>query len=133
MLFKENRGLEVKKADQERMLDILISQNFIEVKFYPLYSSSYVKAYLESPLGLYLIERKQLGSTIAMINIKDLKDIDIVNLSKKAQDEIMERYQNRENEIKEKINALQKQSIELQLKLYEQMNIKETIKIMEDK
>lgn len=110
---------------------MLISQNFIGIRPNKGYSSSYVKEYLESPLGIYLIESKQLGSTITMLNIKDLKDIDIVTLSIEKQDEIMAKYIKEEEEIKEKIKKLEDESKELKWKLYKQMGIEKTIEIME--
>jgi type I restriction enzyme M protein len=110
---------------------LLISQNFIGVRLNKGYSSRFVKEYLESPLGMYLIESKQLGSTITMLNTKDLKDIDIVILPNQIQDEIMEQYQTKEEEIKEKIKALEKEAKELQVELYKQMGIEKTIEIME--
>ena len=85
---------------------LLISQNFIGIRPNKGYSPSYLKEYLESPLGIYLIESKQLGSTITMLNIKDLKDIEIVTLPVEKQDEIMMNYIREATEIKEKMETL---------------------------
>jgi ribosome-binding factor A len=43
----------------------------------------------------------------------------------------MEQYQTKEEEIKEKIKALEKEAKELQVELYKQMGIEKTIEIME--
>lgn len=111
---------------------LLISQNFIGIRPNNGYSPSYLKEYLESPLGIYLIESKQLGSTITMLNIKDLKDIEIVTLPVEKQDEIMMNYIREATEIKEKMETLENQARELKIELYKQMKIEKTIEMMEE-
>ncbi len=111
---------------------LLISQNFIGIRPNKGYSPSYLKEYLESPLGIYLIESKQLGSTITMLNIKDLKDIEIVTLPVEIQDEIMMNYIREATEIKEKMETLENQARELKIELYKQMKIEKTLEMMEE-
>ncbi len=111
---------------------LLISQNFIGIRPNKGYSPSYLKEYLESPLGIYLIESKQLGSTITMLNIKDLKDIEIVTLPVEKQDEIMINYIREATEIKEKMETLENQARELKIELYKQMKIEKTLEMMEE-
>lgn len=111
---------------------LLISQNFIGIRPNKGYSPSYLKEYLESPLGIYLIESKQLGSTITMLNIKDLKDIEIVTLPVEKQDEIMMNYIREATEIKEKMETLENQARELKIELYKQMKIEKTLEMMEE-
>lgn len=113
-------------------MPLLISQNFIGIRPNKGYSPSYLKEYLESPLGIYLIESKQLGSTITMLNIKDLKDMEIVALPVEKQDEIMMNYIREASEIKDKIKTLENQSKKLKIELYKQMKIEKTLEMMEE-
>lgn len=110
---------------------LLISQNFIGIRLNKEYSPSFIKEYLESPLGKYLISNKQLGSTVTMLNARDLKDIDIITIPKIVQDEMMKKYQSKQKRIKEKIKELEQQALDLQIELYREMDIKKTIQIME--
>jgi type I restriction enzyme M protein len=110
---------------------LLISQNFIGIRLNKEYSPNFIKEYLESPLGKYLISNKQLGSTVTMLNARDLKDIDIITIPKIVQDEMMKKYQSKQKRIKEKIKELEQQALDLQIELYREMDIKKTIQIME--
>jgi type I restriction enzyme M protein len=110
---------------------LLISQNFIGIRLNKEYSPNFIKEYLESPLGKYLISNKQLGSTVTMLNARDLKDIDIITIHKIVQDEMMKKYQSKQKRIKEKIKELEQQALDLQIELYREMDIKKTIQIME--
>ena len=92
------------------------------------YSPSFIKEYLESPLGKYLISNKQLGSTVTMLNARDLKDIDIITIPKIVQDEMMKKYQSKQKRIKEKIKELEQQALDLQIELYREMDIKKQSK-----
>ncbi len=55
--------------------DVLILQNFIGIKLKYGNNSQYIKEFLQSPIGEYLIEGRKTGTAVAMINPKDLKEV----------------------------------------------------------
>ena len=110
---------------------LLISQNFIGIRPNDSNSSLFVKAYLESPLGQYLIQSKQLGSTITMLNLKDLQEIDIVDMPFKEQQLLMNRYREQQEQLRKQILMLEAKMKQNQLTLYKDMGIDETFTIKE--
>ena len=63
---------------------------------------------LRSPLGQMLLEQLVVGSTIPMIRIKDLLEMNVLLLSKEASSAVVEAF-NREIEIQKKIDKLKEQ------------------------
>lgn len=110
--------------------DILISQNFIGVRVKSSYNPQYIKEFLESPIGEYLIESRKTGTAVAMINPKDLKEVPIVDMVLQDQDKIMSKYNEEEQELQRKMNEIRKSMDELKFKLYKDMNLEDTFKIM---
>ena len=110
--------------------NILISQNFIGIRLKSKYNSKYVKEFLESPIGEYLIESRKTGTAVAMINPKDLKEIPLVDMDLEKQNEIIDEYMEKERNLKRKMNELQAEMDNLKLDLYDKMNIKEVFEIM---
>lgn len=110
--------------------NILISQNFIGIRLKSKYNSKYVKEFLESPIGEYLIESRKTGTAVAMINPKDLKEIPLVDMDLEKQNEIIDEYMDKERNLRRKMNELQAEMDNLKLDLYDKMNIKEVFEIM---
>ena len=106
--------------------NILISQNFIGIKLKSNYNPQYIKAFLESPIGEYLIDSKKTGTAVAMINPKDLKDIPLVNMSLENQNQMISKYIKEEEELRLKIKKVEQELENLKIQLYDKMNIKET-------
>lgn len=110
--------------------DILISQNFIGIKLKQGNNPQYIKEFLESPLGEYLIESRKTGTAVAMINTKDLKEVPLVYMDSERQNKIMNQYRNSEKELKAQMEELQAKIDSLKFDLYDKMNIKDIFEIM---
>ena len=126
-----NRGVTTKigivpKCDKK----ILISQNFIGFRLKGKDNSNYIKRYLESPLGEYLISNKQSGTATAALNIKDLEDIPVMLVKEDEQREIIEVYENEKKEIELKIEELNKKLIDIKLNLYKDMEVLDTFEVL---
>lgn len=110
--------------------NILISQNFIGIRFKSGNNPQYIKEFLESPIGQYLIERKKTGTSVSMINPKDLKQLPIVNMPIEEQNQIINDYRKKEIILKKEMEILQAKIDNLKLDLYDKMNIKDSFIIM---
>ncbi|UZT06197.1 N-6 DNA methylase [Clostridium sp. LQ25] len=106
--------------------NVLISQNFIGLRLKHGINVEYVKEFLQSPLGQYLIDSKKSGTVIATINIKELKQLPIFLKESQEQEEIISKYKKEENDIITQIEELEKQLKQLKVKLYQDMEIKNT-------
>ena len=110
--------------------DMLISQNFVGVRLNKEFSAQYIKEYLESPLGEFLLQRKKTGTSIKMISMKDLQETPLVINDKSYQDKIMEEYVKREKELKEELLSIQEKLSSLKTELYDKMEINNIVEIV---
>ena len=110
--------------------DVLISQNFIGIRVKSSYNPEYIKEFLESPIGEYLIDSRKTGTAVAMINVKDLKEIPIVEMSLEEQNKIIDEYIEKEKRLKKEMEELQYRLKNLKFDLYDKMTIKDTFNII---
>ena len=110
--------------------DVLISQNFIGIRVKSSYNPEYIKEFLESPIGEYLIDSRKTGTAVAMINVKDLKEIPIVEMSLEDQNKIIDEYIEKEKRLKKEMEELQYRLKNLKFDLYDKMTIKDTFNII---
>ncbi len=110
--------------------NILISQNFIGIRLKSNYNPEYVKEFLESPIGEYLIATRKSGTAVAMINPKDLKEVPLVDMDIENQNIIINNYREQERALKEQMERLQMEIDNLKFDLYDKMNIKDFFEIL---
>lgn len=111
--------------------DILISQNFIGIRLKSNYNPEYIKEFLESPIGEYLIDSRKTGTAVSMINVKDLKEIPVVEMDLKKQDEIINNYNEEEKELQKKMDELKEAMNKLKFKLYKEMDLEDIFEIID--
>ncbi|MBW9173385.1 N-6 DNA methylase [Clostridium estertheticum] len=104
---------------------VLLSQNFIGIRIRWDNSPEYIKEFLESPLGQFLIASKQAGTSIITLNPKDLKQIPVVLLSIEEQLSTIKTYKDQEIKLRNEIVHLQNKIKEIKLDLYAGMGIRE--------
>lgn len=109
---------------------VLLSQNFIGIRIRTGNSPEYVKEFLESPLGQFLIGSKQAGTSVMSLNPKDLKQIPIALLPIGEQINTIKAYKEQYMELRKEIEHLQGKLKELKLELYGKMGISNTFKIL---
>lgn len=71
---------------------VIASANIIVIRFKEVIDSYYAKIFLESPLGITLIQSFQRGTTVMNLNPSDVSEIEIPLLSKERQKELSDRY-----------------------------------------
>ncbi|WP_308780160.1 N-6 DNA methylase [uncultured Clostridium sp.] len=125
-----NRGTTKICIIPEHEEDILISQNFIGIRLKSNYNPEYVKEFLESPIGEYLIATRKSGTAVAMINPKDLKEVPLVDMDIENQNIIINNYREQERVLKEQMLEIQRKIDNLKFDLYDKMNIKDIFEVL---
>lgn len=125
-----NRGHSIKIAVvPEHEGDIILSHNFIGIRASNRLDPYYLKAFLESPLGMYYLTKNQVGTNILTINPKDLKDIPIKLLEINEQQELGQSFLRVEQEYIEKIKQAESERTDQILKLYGKMGIRNSFEM----
>lgn len=109
---------------------VLISHNFIGIRLNQSIDPFYLKTFLESPVGQYLLLSKQVGTNVTILSIKDLEDIPVPMLPLSEQQEMMKSYLQEQERIDQRIKQLQQQQHETKLKLYEKMGIRSAFEVI---
>lgn len=120
------RGSSLKVAvvpvDDERLL---LSQNFIGIRCNEDLDPYFLKVYLESPLGQYLLTNKMSGTTIATLSRKDVETLEVPSIPIEEQKIMMKSYNTTENYINKEIDRLKTEMLETKIQTYVQMGIKD--------
>ncbi|MCR1822064.1 N-6 DNA methylase [Terrisporobacter muris] len=109
---------------------ILISQNVIGFRLKENNNPQYIKTFLESPLGEFLINYKQAGTNVFSLNSKDLMQIPVILLPEEEQVNIIENYQMEYRKITNEIQQLNAKLKKAKLNLYEDMGLTSTFEII---
>lgn len=119
------RGGIIKTAIIEVEMDnLLLSQNFIGVRCQSLIDPYFLKTYIESPVGQYLLLNRMSGTTILTLGRKDLEELEVPNIPINEQREMTESYINRERAIEAEIKALEQTLHNKKMELYKNMGLK---------
>jgi type I restriction enzyme M protein len=108
---------------------LILSQNFHGIRLHKDFDPYFVKAYLESPVGQYLLTRIQTGTSIKNINTKDLQEIQIPIPSFEEQKAIGEKYRNTYERYLEALKKVEEDKKQSLLELYKQIGIYESMEI----
>lgn len=110
----------------EGLNNVLLSLNFIGVRINTdLFNSDYLLQYLKSPVGMYYIKSKQMGSSIRAINMEDLSEIPVPRISLKMQSSAVKLFNDKEKEIDKKIKELYDEKRKIKLEYYSAIKISE--------
>lgn len=111
--------------------NLLLSQNFIGIRCHPELNPYFLKMFLESPLGQYLLTNRMSGTAIPTLSRKDIERLKIPLLPIDKQKQLVDKYNNEEAKIVQEIARLEKQLKEEKLKAYEKMGLKDTFQLDE--
>jgi type I restriction enzyme M protein len=103
--------------------EYILSNNFICVRLQNGYDPVFVKAFLESPLGLYFLEASRFGATVQSMTVEQLGKIMIPDLPLKEQKKIAQQLSQTENAYFEAINKAKNEYMAGYENLYKRMKI----------
>jgi len=119
------RGGIIKTAIIEVEIDnLLLSQNFIGVRCQSLIDPYYLKTYIESPVGQYLLLNRMSGTTILTLGRKDLEELEVPYKPIDEQRAMTEKYFKCECAIEAEIKALEQTLQDKKVELYQNMGLK---------
>lgn len=112
---------------------IAASANFMILQadsklIYPLY----LQYYLESPMGMYLIKSRQAGSSIVMLNKKEVNDIPIPYIPLQEQIALADELRSKEKYVQEQIDGLNRMLRDSRLEFYQKAGFMDTMAIGEE-
>ncbi|QUW23066.1 N-6 DNA methylase [Sporosarcina sp. Marseille-Q4063] len=113
-------------ADDE---DLLLSQNFMGIRCNNRLNPDFLKVYLESPLGQYLLTNKMSGTAIPTLSRKDIETLEIPLPPIEEQQQMMEQYIAKEVQVEKEIERLKAELMEMKIQTYTQMGIKDVFSL----
>ncbi|AKN01838.1 hypothetical protein AAV35_014030 (plasmid) [Salimicrobium jeotgali] len=123
-LILSARGSAIKTAEvPEVPEEVILSHNFVGLRPYEGTTSSYLKAYLESPLGLYYLTSIQKGSSVKVISIKDIKSVFVPDPPVETKNQIGQELRKEERKYREAVRQAELDLQEGYKKMYQDMGI----------
>lgn len=107
---------------------MVLSHNFIGMRPRKGVNSYFIKAFLESPIGLSYITAKQKGTAVTVLSVKDIENIPIPNLDVNAQNEIGNSFVKADCDLTNVIQKAKEQHSETYYTLYERMGLTKALK-----
>ncbi len=129
-LVISSRGATIKIAVIPKLDDeIILSQNFIGFRPNSYINPYFIKAFLESPVGMYYLTLLQKGTAVKVLNKKDLEDILIPSINKEEQERIATNLIQLEKDYHDSLKSAEQKRYKDYLKLYKEMNLNNSFKI----
>jgi len=124
-----SRGLALKVAVIPEINETFVaSANFNIVRLRPEFNPWFVKTFLESPIGLQLLQAQQRGSSIPVISYKDLENIEIPKLPLETQREIADAARTAEEQRRKVLEEVEQTYKQRYQSVYDMMGISATYK-----
>lgn len=110
---------------------MLLSQNFIGIRCGFNLNPHFLKAYLESPVGKFLLMNQLSGSSTVTLRRKDIDSINIPDMSIVEQDGMMGEYVRKEQLVEERIAELERELESEKLSVLDGMGLSGVYEIVE--
>ena len=123
-ILLSSRGSSIKIAVVPQTTKWLVpSQNLICFRPNKGYSPYFIKAFLESPVGMALLTINQKSSVISSLNIRDIEDVEIPSLSIEEQERIGTEVKEADLQVQNKIEDAKKEYLEKYQGIYTEMGL----------
>lgn len=132
-LLISNRGVSIKIAVvPENKKKLLLSQNLIGFRANNETNPYFVKAFLESPVGMSYLASSQTGSTATALNVKDLETIKIPDFPSDEQNEIGWIIKKADTDLQEALQKAKNEYVEKYKGIYQHMRLTEAFNLIEE-
>lgn len=108
---------------------LILSHNFIGLRPKKGVNPYFIKAFLESPVGLYYITSQQKGTAVTVLTIKDIENIPVPNLGKEQIKEIGNAFSRADEELANTIKRAKEEHTKSYYTFYEKMGLTEAFKV----
>ena len=111
---------------------LVLSQNLICFRPNDETNPYFVKAFLESPVGMSYLTSSQAGSVLTALNVKDLETIKIPDISASEQAEIGWVIKKADTDLQETLQKAKKEYVEKYKEIYQHMHLTEAFNLIEE-
>lgn len=123
-ILLSSRGSSIKIAVVPQTTQRLVpSQNLICFRPKEGYNPYFVKAFLESPVGMALLTINQTSSIVSFLNIRDIEDVEIPSLSMEEQERLGNEVKEADLEVQKKMNQAKKEYLSKYQGIYTAMGL----------
>ena len=123
-ILLSSRGSSIKIAVVPKTVKRLVpSQNLICFRPKKGYNPYFIKAFLESPVGMALLTVNQTSSVISFLNIRDIEDVEIPSLSIAEQERIGTEVKETDLQVQKKIEDAKKEYLEKYQGIYTEIGL----------
>jgi len=109
----------------------LLSNHFICIRPNRNMNPHFLKAFLESPLGMFYLVNSQKGSTVTILTNKDIEDIPVPYVSDDEQEKIANSFIQSDKEYEDRLIEAQAKQIQSYEKLYEKMGLNNAYQLVD--
>ena len=133
-LLISSRGSSIKFAVVPSInMKLVLSQNLICFRPKEGINPYFVKAFLESPVGMSYLASSQTGSTATALNVKDLETIKIPEISASEQAEIGLEIKKADTALQEALQKAKNEYVEKYKGIYQHMRLTEAFNLIEER
>src|SRR5690625_741704 len=102
---------------------MLLSQNFIGIRCDEQLNPAFLKAYLESPVGTFILTNKLSGTAIPTLRRKDIEAIEIPDIPMSKQESMMSGFLQKEQWIEAEMKRLQRELEDAKRTVLDEMGV----------
>ncbi len=125
------RGAQLKLAVVPKSdVPLVLSHNFIGLRMNEDVDVNYLKAYLESPIGQYLIQQKRTGTNVLTLNSRQLLEVPVILPTLNQQQQIIKAHENKKAKLEAQIQQLKQQLKQNELDLFQEMGLSNVMQIL---
>lgn len=126
---KQTKFIVVPKTEKK----MIFTNNFVRLRLRHLeeWDPTYLKIFLESPIGQYYVKSSQTGSLVSVLSAKDIEKLTVPVLPIEKQRAIVTQYEQAQKAYKEAVQKAEQQRIQALFSNYEQMGIQHTFELQE--
>lgn len=132
-LIITTRGSTIKTSVIKKDIEnVLVTQNLAVIRVNKEINEDWLDFYLNSPIGIFEIEKRLIGETVQSLLHTAIGEINIPKISYETQIDIIQKYTQKTNEIKNKIKELEQSIVHEKEKALEKMSLNKTFKKITD-
>lgn len=122
LITVRGRSIKVAHVDVEDE-HLLFSQNFLGIRCGETINPQYLKLYLESPVAQFILTSKLSGTTIPVLNRKDLEQLPFLKIPLEEQKRIAQQTEDRDEKLRSELQRIQNEMMQNKKRSYEDMGL----------
>lgn len=130
-IILSSRGTALKLAIvPETDKTLLLSQHFIGIRPKQGINSTFLKTFLEGPLGQFYLTNNQKGTMVTILTAKDIQDIPVPDVNEEIQKQIAHDVTTADLHYQEELKQIEETYKNVYQSVYQQMNLTSSYKLL---